>query len=85
MRLTHFLRQKRNRAPLSFELPLNAFDLGQTPVFSYVNNIARIGYATQCHSLLSGHYHCHDLRFSIFQCVVLNTDEFKVFSARWVL
>ena len=28
-------------------------------------NIARIANAVQCYSLLSGHYDCHDLSFSI--------------------
>ena len=28
-------------------------------------NIARIANVAQCHSLLTGHYDCHDLRFSI--------------------
>ena len=32
-------------------------------------NIARIAYAVQCHSLLSGHYDCHALRFSIIRIV----------------
>ena len=29
------------------------------------SNIERTANAVQCHSLLSGHYDCHDLRFSI--------------------
>ena len=32
-------------------------------------NIARIAYAVQCHSLLSGHYDCNVFRFSIVRYV----------------
>ena len=34
-----------------------------------IENIAKIAKAVQCHSLLSGHYDCHALRFSIVRNV----------------
>ena len=33
---------------------------GQQAPWFWVENIARIANAVQCHSLLSGHYDCHD-------------------------
>ena len=42
----------------------------QSSVPSYSENIARIANAVQCHSELSGHTDCHELRFSIFRIVI---------------
>ena len=39
---------------------------------------ARIVNALQCHSLLSGHYDCHDLRFSIVRNVKKNSTSVRL-------